>query len=151
MKIEAIRVSKVVVCVGNSLPGAVGALIGLAGVLLGAWVTSRNQDRRWLREQKLKSAADFITAGLHLYESQLDGSDQRRLKTEDRVAWQDKLQTGRSQIHLLCRDETRESADKFAGLVWRKEGTTKVSDQEDVVKALHTFNKRLRREIRSGR
>jgi hypothetical protein len=70
------------------LPGFVGAVIGLAVVLLGAWVTSRNQDRRWVREQKLRSAADFITAGLHLYESPLENSDQRRLKTEDRVAGQ---------------------------------------------------------------
>jgi acyl-CoA reductase-like NAD-dependent aldehyde dehydrogenase len=141
----------VVACVGNVLPGVAGALIGLVGVLLGAWVTGRNQDQRWLREQKLKSAADFITAGLHLYESQLESSDQRRLTTADRVAWQDKLQTGRSHIHLLCRDETRESADKFASLVWREDGTKNVQDQADVVKVLRAFNKHLRREIRSDR
>ncbi len=139
-----------VACVGNLLPGVVGALIGLAGVVLGAWVTGRNEDRRWLRQQKLRSAADLITSGTHLYESQLDGSDQRRLTTVDRVAWQNKLQTGRSCIHLLCRDETRKSADEFAGLVWREEGSKHVSDEEDVVKVLRTLTKHLRREIRSG-
>lgn len=86
----------------NVLPGVVGALIGLAGVLLGAYATGRSEDRRWLREQKLRSAADMITAGLHLYEAQLERSDQRRLTTADRVAWQDRMQTGRSHIHLLC-------------------------------------------------
>lgn len=91
----------------NVLPGVVGAFIGLAGVLLGTWATGRSEDRRWLRDQKLRSAADVITAGLHLYESQLDGSDQRRLSTADRVAGQDRPQTGRSHIHLLCGAETR--------------------------------------------
>lgn len=142
---------KVEVRVGNVVAGIAGALIGLAGVVLGVWVTGRNEDRRWLREQKLKGAADFITAGTHLYESQLDGSDQRRLTTADRVAWQDKLQIGRSIIHLLCRDETRASADEFAGLVWRAEAPKNVSDEADVVEALRTFNKHLRREIRSDR
>ncbi|MGW2938500.1 hypothetical protein ACWDA7_43550 [Streptomyces sp. NPDC001156] len=151
MEIGTVGVLRVVVCVGNLLAGLVGALIGLAGVLLGAWVTGRNEDRRWLREQKLKSAADFITAGLHLYESQLDGSDQRHLTRADRVAWQGKLQTGRSVVHLLCRAETRESADEFARLVWRAEGTENVTDQADVVEALRTFNVCLRQEIRSDR
>jgi hypothetical protein len=136
---------------GNVLAGVVGALIGLAGVLLGTWVTGRNEDRRWLREQKLKSAADFITADLHLYESQLDGSDQRRLTAADRVAWQDRLQTGRSTVHLLCHEETRASADEFAGLVWRAQDTKNVSDQADLVKVLQTFNMHLRREIHADR
>ena len=138
-------------CVGSLLAGLVGALIGLAGVLLGAWVTSRNEDRRWLRDQKLKSAADFITAGTHLYESQLGGSDQRHLATADRVAWQDKLQTARSVIHLLCHAETRGSADEFARLVWRAEGTTDGAGQADVVEALQTLTMRIRLEIRSDR
>ncbi|GAA3794459.1 hypothetical protein [Streptomyces chiangmaiensis] len=151
MKIGTVDVLRVVVRVGNLLAGLVGALIGLAGVFLGAWATGRNEDQRWLREQKLKSAADFITAGLHLYESQLDGSDQRHLTRADRVAWQDKLQTGRSVVHLLCHAETRESADEFARLVWRAEGTTNVTEQADVVEVLRTFNTRLRQEIRSDR
>src|SRR5436305_10538274 len=103
MKVANVGVHGVVVGMGNVLPGVAGAFIGLAGVLLGAWVTGRGQDLRWLREQKLKSAADFITAGVHLYESQLGASDQHRVTTADRVAWQDRLQTGRSHIHLLCR------------------------------------------------
>ncbi|MFB7758020.1 hypothetical protein ACFC18_52035 [Streptomyces sp. NPDC056121] len=151
MQIGTVGVLRAVVCVGNLLAGLAGALIGLAGVLLGTWVTGRNEDRRWLREQKLKSAAEFITAGLHLYESQLDGSDQRHLTRADRVAWQGKLQTGRSVVHLLCRAETRESADEFAGLVWRAEGAENVTAQSDVVQALRTFNMRLRQEIRSDR
>lgn len=151
MKTWTVGVLRVVVGVGNLLAGLVGALIGLAGVLLGAWVTGRNEDRRWLREQKLKSAADFITAGTHLYESQLDGSDQRHLTTADRVAWQDKLQTARSVLHLLCHAETRELADEFAGLVWRAEGTQDVAAQADVVEVLQTFNMRVRQEIRSDR
>ncbi|MBB5850272.1 hypothetical protein ACFQ05_23970 [Amycolatopsis umgeniensis] len=136
---------------GSVVSGLAGALIGLVGVLLGAGVTSRYQDRRWLREQKLKGAAEFIAAGMHLYESQLSRSDQHRVTTAERVAWQDRLQTGRSQVHLLCRSETREAADKFAGLVWRYEGTKKVSEEADVVEALRGFTDTIRREIRSGR
>ncbi|WP_326795970.1 hypothetical protein OG946_11155 [Streptomyces sp. NBC_01808] len=91
----------------------------------------------------------MITAGLHPYEAQLDGSDQRRLSTADRVAWQDRLQTGRSHIHLLCGPETRAAADRFSGLVWRNEGTRNVSDQADVTASLRAFNRHLRGEIRS--
>jgi hypothetical protein len=149
MKTGTVGVLRVVVCVGSLVAGLVGALSGLAGVLLGARVTSRNEDRRWLRDQKLKSAADFITAGTHLYESQLDGSDHRRLTTADRVAWLDKLQTARSVIHLLCDTETRGSADEFAGLVWRSEGTKDPADEAEVVRVLQTFNMRVRQEIRS--
>ena len=151
MKTGSVAVLRVVVCVGSLVAGLVGALSGLAGVLLGAWVASRNEDRRWLRDQKLKSAADFITAGTHLYESQLDGSDQRRLTTADRVAWLDRLQTARSVIHLLCDAETRGSADEFAGLVWRAEGAEDVADEAEVVQALQTLNMRIRHEIRSDR
>ncbi|MEO3847802.1 hypothetical protein ABGB09_09125 [Streptomyces sp. B8F3] len=88
-------------------------------------------------------------AGLHLCEAQLDGSDRRRLSTADRVAWQDRLQTGRSHIHLLRGAETCAAADRFSGLVWRNEGTRNVSEKADVVRALRAFNGHLRREIRS--
>lgn len=133
----------------NVLPGVVGALIGLAGVLLGTYATGRSEDRRWLREQKLRSAADMVTAGLHLYEAQLERSDQRRLTTADRVAWQDRMQTGRSHIHLLCGAEARAAADAFSGLVWRYEGSRHVSDEAEVRRALGALTRELRREIRS--
>ncbi|WP_033337584.1 hypothetical protein [Catenuloplanes japonicus] len=128
------------------LPGLVGAFIGLAGVMIGAWLGNRHQDRRWLREQKLKAATELTTAGTHLYESQLDDADQRSLTPADRVAWQDRLQAGRAQIHLLCRDDTRDAADRFASLVWRTAGA-KPQDEGEVVAALRTFTARLRREI----
>ncbi|MFI5842104.1 hypothetical protein ACIA8K_20560 [Catenuloplanes sp. NPDC051500] len=129
------------------LPGLIGGVVGLAGVLLGAWLGSRGQDRRWLREQKLKAATELTTAGSHLYESQLEGADQRRLAPADRVAWQDRLQAGRSQIHLLCGDDTRAAADRFAGLVWRNAGA-ETQDQDEVVKALQALTACVRREIR---
>ncbi|MFI9455830.1 hypothetical protein [Amycolatopsis sp. NPDC052450] len=116
---------------GNVLAGIVGAVVGLAGVLLGAWVKGRDEHRSWLRDQKLKSAADLVAAVLHLYESQRDSSDQRHLTPADRVAWQDKLQTSRSIVHLLCRDETRESADKFASMGWRAKDAENVPKQAD--------------------
>ncbi|TNC27289.1 hypothetical protein [Amycolatopsis alkalitolerans] len=134
----------------NILAGVVGAAVSLAGVLLGAWLKSRNEHRSWLREQKLKSAADLIAAVSHLYESQRDSSDQSRLTPADRVAWQDKLQTGRSIMHLLCRDETRESASAPASFAWQRKDKN-VPEQADVVKALQAFNVHVRREIRSDR
>ena len=104
-----------------------------------------------MREQKLKAATEIVAAGTHLYHSQLDGTEQRRLSTAERVMWQDRLQAGRSHIHLLCRRETRDAADKFVSLVWRREGTENVADDADVVEALKALTDHLRHELRSDR
>ncbi|MFG1927757.1 hypothetical protein [Cryptosporangium sp. NPDC048952] len=134
---------------GNLLPGIAGGLIGLAGVLLGAWIGSRSQDRRWVREQKLKAATEVTTAGMHLYQSQLEGATQRRHSTTDRMLWLDRLQAGRSQMHLLCSRETRDASDRLAELVWREEGTDTPADEAEVIKALQALTDSLRREFRT--
>ena len=42
------------------LAGIGGALIGLMGVAIGAWLQGRREHQRWLRDQKLRAAIDFI-------------------------------------------------------------------------------------------
>ncbi|MFI1825225.1 hypothetical protein ACH41E_02055 [Streptomyces sp. NPDC020412] len=46
----------------NILAVAIGAAIGFIGVVFGSWFTVRRQDRRWIREQKLKAGIGFNTA-----------------------------------------------------------------------------------------
>jgi hypothetical protein len=46
----------------NLLAVLIGALIGLGGVVAGTWLQGRKEHQRWLRDQKLHAATDFIGA-----------------------------------------------------------------------------------------
>ncbi|GAA0349540.1 hypothetical protein NE235_36465 [Actinoallomurus spadix] len=131
----------------NVLAGVIGALLGFSGALLGAWIKSRDEQQRWLRDQKLASAAEMISAGSNIFELRSGNSDWlQSLEPGELRVWQSQLQKGRAVIHLLCTQETRDNADSFARSCWR--ATT--SDSEDkVVTALRAFNASLRKEIGS--
>jgi len=53
------------------LAGIGGALIGLIGVRIGAWLQNRREHQRWLRDQKLRAAIDFIAGTGDLYQRRL--------------------------------------------------------------------------------
>lgn len=131
------------------MAGLIGALLGFSGALLGAWIRSRDEQRRWLRDQKLAGAAEMVSAGTNIFEFRdgskdwLDSFDPRELRE-----WQSQLQKGRAVIHLLCTQETREHADSFAEWCWR----TNASDdkhKDKTIRALQAFNASLRKEIGS--
>lgn len=131
----------------NVLAGVIGALLGFSGALLGAWIKSRDEQQRWLRDQKLASAAEMISAGSNIFELHSGNNDRRQsLGPGELREWQSQLQKGRAVIHLLCTQETRDKADSFARSCWR----AATSDNEDkVVTALRAFNAALRKEIGS--
>jgi hypothetical protein len=131
----------------NVLAGIIGALLGFSGALLGAWIKSRDEQRRWLRDQKLASAAEMISAGSNIFEHRSGNNDWlQSLELGELREWQSQLQKGRAVIHLLCTHETRDNADSFARSCWR----AKTSDGEDkVVTALRAVNASLRKEIGS--
>ncbi|HEX9352963.1 MAG TPA: hypothetical protein VF933_03965 [Streptosporangiaceae bacterium] len=56
------------VAMDNLLAGVIGALVGLAAVAVGAWLQGRKEHQRWLRDQKLRAAIDFIGATGDLYD-----------------------------------------------------------------------------------
>lgn len=130
--------------------GVVGAVIGLAGVLLGTWTASRSEDRRWLRDQRLSGATELITAGGHLYEYKRRPIKRSESTTgTDVMDWENRLQNGRSVIHLLCAEETRTLADELAKRVWCTDDSTDDVRHRETVEVLRAFTEQLRRELGS--
>ncbi|MFG3258798.1 hypothetical protein [Streptomyces sp. NPDC048172] len=131
------------------LPVAVGAAIGLLGVVFGAWFTARRQDRMWLREQKLKAGVGFNTAVVelidHLRETRLsdDGAGRNELAG--------RMQEARSALYLLCADGTVELADALVRRVWKSRPSEGRDDRRaehrETVDLLRRFTQRLREEI----
>jgi hypothetical protein len=135
--------------VANVVAGIIGALLGFSGALLGAWIKSRDEQQRWLRDQKLAGAAELVSAGSSIYELRSGSKDgPASLDASGLLEWQSQLQRGRAVIHLLCTQETRDHADSFAQSCWR----TKRSPEEhydSTITALRAFTASLRREIGS--
>jgi hypothetical protein len=131
----------------NVVAGVIGALLGFSGALLGAWIKSRDEQQRWLRDQKLAGAAEMISAGTSIFEIR-SGSEEwlESFEPSELRDWQSQLQKGRAVIHLLCTQETRDHANSFAQSCWRR------SDGEHydkTVTALQAFTASLRKEIGS--
>ncbi|MFG3169751.1 hypothetical protein [Streptomyces sp. NPDC048200] len=126
---------------------AIGASASLLGVWLGSWFTGRRQDRMWLKEQKLKAAVDFTTAGSQLFEQlrgRREGSDGPGIN-ELAV----RLQDGRSALHLLCRSDTAELADDITRQVFHTDPSTSAEVQAATVATVRRFTMKVRREIES--
>jgi hypothetical protein len=137
------------------LAGVIGALLGFSGALLGAWIKSRGEHRRWLRDQKLAGAAELVSAGTNIYELR-SGSDDwlASFEPSELREWQTQLQKGRAAIHLLCSQETRDSADSFVKSCWRaktpdKEHKEHKEHKNQTIEALRAFTASLRKEIGS--
>jgi hypothetical protein len=128
----------------NLLAGLLGAVVGLLGVVLGAVLNGRRDDRKWLRDQKLRGAVDFLTASGELYDkvTQLNSNDDRW--PEELLELRNRMQSGRSVLLLLCTDDTISAANELAQRVWAASGTNKEYRDETL-----SLVKRLTRMIRS--
>jgi hypothetical protein len=127
-----------------------GASIGLAGVLLGAWLNGRREHRHWLRDQKLHGAIEFITATGQLYAG-LRHPKSQDVTPERRAVLYDRMQSGRSELYLLCRKAT---VDRAEDLVERVNRTAQDSDGQHhagTIGALREMVQELREELGSGR
>ncbi|RPE37204.1 hypothetical protein EDD90_0010 [Streptomyces sp. Ag109_O5-1] len=133
----------------NILSVAIGAAIGLIGVLFGSWFAARRQDRMWLPEQKLKAGIVFNTAVVQL----LDYLKETRLSDDGPGANElaNRLQEARSALHLLCADATVDLADALARRVWSIRPTDGRDDRRaefrETLDLLRRFTHRLRQEI----
>ncbi|MBF6510987.1 hypothetical protein ABT337_31555 [Saccharopolyspora hirsuta] len=129
----------------NVLAGIIGALLGFSGALLGAWIKSRAEHGKWLRDQKLSGAAEMVSAGTSIFEFRsgshawVDSFEPSELRE-----WQAQLQRGRAVVHTLCAEETRDHANAFVKACWRAE------DEDAAIQALQAFTASLRREIGSS-
>jgi hypothetical protein len=133
----------------NVLAGVIGALLGFSGALLGAWIKSRDEQRRWLRDQKLAGAAEMVSAGSNIFELRSGNKDWlESLDPSELREWQSQLQKGRAVVHLLCTRETRGHADSFVQSCWRSK-TLGDEHYDKTVAALRAFTASLRKEIGS--
>jgi hypothetical protein len=131
----------------NVLAGIVGALLGFSGALLGAWIKSRDEHRKWLRDQKLECAAEMISAGANIYEFHVGSKVAEAFEPGELREWAARLGKARSVVHLLCAQETRDHADSFVRSCWRAKPP---EDMDKFVVAVKEFNTSLRREIGTG-
>lgn len=128
---------------------AIGAAIGLAGVVFGSWFTARRQDRMWLRDQKLKAGIGFNTAVVqlldHLKNTQLSGDGPGANELVNR------MQEARSALYLLCSSDTVDLADALARRVWSTRPTGGRDDRRaefrETLDLLRRFTQQLRQEI----
>jgi hypothetical protein len=131
----------------NLLAVLIGALIGLGGVVAGTWLQGRKEHQRWLRDQKLHAAIDFIGAT-----GDLD-QQRRRLASggagdmNEKAVWA-RVQDGRSALPLLCQASTVEAAE---AVIMRVGHTRAGSDSgDDATALLRDLVGRLRAELGAG-
>ncbi|MEV5541211.1 hypothetical protein AB0L13_30650 [Saccharopolyspora shandongensis] len=126
------------------MAGIIGALLGFSGALLGAWIKSQGEQRRWLRDQKLASAAEMVSARTNIYEFRSGSKNwTESFEPSELREWQSQLQRRRAAIHLLCTRDTRDHADGFVKWCWR------AKDEDETIRALRAFTASLRKEIGS--
>ena len=130
------------------LAGIGGALIGLMGVAIGAWLQSRREHQRWLRDQKLRAAIDFIGGSGDLYQRRRQLRSEGSSIIDGQAAWV-RLQDGRSALHLLSEASTVDAAE---AVVMRIGHIAAEADQDDeeATALLRDLVQRLRTELRAG-
>ena len=130
------------------LAGIGGALIGLMGVAIGAWLQSRREHQRWLRDQKLRAAIDFIGGTGDLYQRRRQLRSEGSSVIDGQAAWV-RLQDGRSALRLLSEASTVDAAE---AVVMRIGHVAAGADQDDeeATALLRNFVQRLRAELRAG-
>ena len=69
-----------------ALPAIVAGILGLVGVSVGAWLTSRGQEKRWLREKRLEGYLDVVAAAREFLWRGNDVGRQASTISEDRDA-----------------------------------------------------------------
>lgn len=70
----------------DALPAIVAGILGLVGVSVGAWLTARGQERRWLREKRLEGYLDVVAAAREFLWRGNDVGRQSSTISEDREA-----------------------------------------------------------------
>lgn len=129
----------------NVLAALLGALIGLTGVLTGAWLNARREDRRWLRDQRLRAAIDFLSSCGLLYQRQRQVHTE--LTAEQKIEHRHVVQTSRSALLLLCSAQTADLADRLAQTVHRASPDTTPDDHAATISLLRQLTEQLRIEL----
>jgi hypothetical protein len=131
--------------VTNAAAALLGALIGLTGVLTGAWLNARREDRRWLRDQRLRAAVEFLSHCGLLYERLRQSNAE--LAAEQRIELRHGIQASRSALLLLCGPETADLADRLAQRVQRSSPDKSPDDRDTTIELLRQLTDQLRAEL----
>ena len=134
---------------GNLLAGVIGALVGLIGVATGAWLQGRKEHRRWLRDQKLRAAIDFIGATGDLYDRRRHPLPPGTSPSDESPLWT-RAQDGRSALYLLCDDRTVDLAEALITGVRHLEPQADRSHNDAVIAVLRDLVRQLRLELGAG-
>ncbi|WP_091307899.1 hypothetical protein [Micromonospora chersina] len=133
----------------NFLAGAIGALLGLAGVALGGWLQRRGEHQRWLRDQKLQAAIGFIGATGAIYDRRRRVEAALPTATSQGTDWA-RAQDARSALYLLCDEATIEVAEALIKRVRSLQPATDGSPDEEAISLLRELVRRLRTELGAG-
>jgi hypothetical protein len=133
----------------NLLAVLIGALVGASGVIAGTWLQGRKEHQRWLRDQKLRAAINFIGATGDLHDSRRH-SPARPDPNAERDTWA-RIQDGRSALYLLCTSGTVEAAE---ALITGARSTPPISgsgqEDDETISLLRDLVQRLRHELGAG-
>ncbi len=133
----------------NLLAVLIGALVGASGVIAGTWLQGRKEHQRWLRDQKLRAAIDFIGATGDLHDNRRN-PPARPDPSAERDTWA-RIQDGRSALYLLCTTGTVEAAEALVTGVRLTPPITDTSQADDeTIALLRDLVQRLRHELRAG-
>jgi hypothetical protein len=130
------------------LAGVIGALVGLIGVGAGAWLQGRKEHQRWLRDQKLHAAVDFIGATGDIYDRRR--SVQPGAPPSGESAQWARAQDARSALYLLCAEGTVDAAEALIKGVRHFEARADGSHDDQVIALLQDLVRRLRQELAAG-
>jgi hypothetical protein len=130
------------------IAGIVSALVGVLGVGIGAGLQGRDNRRRWLHDQKLHAAVDFIATTGDVYDHRLLGNAAANPSVE-RELWQ-RVQKSRSVLYLLCDGQTVKKAEELIKGVRKFKPTADHSGEDAVISLLRQLVELLRRELRTG-
>ena len=131
----------------NLLAVLIGALIGLGGVVAGTWLQGRKEHQRWLRDQKLHAAIDFIGATGDLDQQRRQLASGGAGDMNEKAVWA-RVQDGRSALHLLCQASTVEAAEAVIMRVGHTRAGSGSGD--DATPLLRDLVGRLRAELGAG-
>ena len=131
----------------NLLAGLIGAVIGLGGVAVGAWLQGLKEHQRWLRDQKLRAAISYIGATGEIYDRRRQSTDSDPTVEEAALA---RAQDARSALYLLCDSGTVEVAEALIQRVRHMQPSAAGQHDDDILALLRDLVQRLRLELGAG-
>lgn len=131
------------------LAGLVGGLVGVVGVLLGAWLNARREDRKWLRDQQLRGAVEFLASAGQLYRHKRLPSVDFDAGQQNEKEWLDRMAIGRSHLHVLFSAEVISLSDTVSRRVFKASPTTGDDEHRETIKLLNSLTKKIRHDVES--